>query len=492
MSIHDAVYGGGSYVSGSSGNASGAVNAIDPRDHGRTYLPQNGGCIYIDLDHIELCLPEVRSAHDHVACWHAMLRILREALDTANSRLFDSRLHVLVNNSDGCEHSYGSHLNFLVTETCWRNVFERKMHYMLYLAAYQVSSIVFTGQGKVGSENRTPAVDFQLSQRADFFEQLTGPHTTFSRPIVNSREEALCGYGVDRRAAGAHDLARLHVIFYDSTLCHVATLLKIGVMQIILAMIEAERVNPLLALEDPVRALHKWSHDPTLKTVQPLCSGEEVTAVELQRRFLDDASRFVASGACEGIVPHASEIVDLWADTLDKLETMDMDVLSRRLDWALKYSTLDRVRRERHLDWKDPALKQLDHLYSSLDAKEGLFWALERDGCTEKLVSNADIERFIHEPPDDTRAWTRAMLMRRAGTERIASIDWDRIRFTTSQSWYQCEHRTLELANPLGLTKVHAESILRSKAPLTRVIDALERKATTHKEATHEYTTKRS
>ena len=34
-----------------------------------------------------------------------------------------------------------------------------------------------------------------------------------------------------------------YCIFFDNTLCHVATLLKIGLMQIVLAMIEAERVD---------------------------------------------------------------------------------------------------------------------------------------------------------------------------------------------------------------------------------------------------------
>jgi len=47
------------------------------------------------------------------------------------------------------------------------NVICRKPHYLAYLAAFQVSSIVFTGQGKVGSENGQPHVDYQLSQRAD-------------------------------------------------------------------------------------------------------------------------------------------------------------------------------------------------------------------------------------------------------------------------------------------------------------------------------------
>src|SRR2546428_12810018 len=101
----------------------------------------------------------------------------------------------------------------------WDNLFIRRMHHMLYLAAYQASSIVFTGQGKVGTQNGRPPVPYQISQRADFFETLTGIQTTFNRPIVNSRDEALCGpwtYGVVSDPGSGY--ARLHVIFFDNVL----------------------------------------------------------------------------------------------------------------------------------------------------------------------------------------------------------------------------------------------------------------------------------
>jgi len=68
--------------------------------------------------------------------------------------------------------------------------------------------------------------------------------------------------------------------------------------------------------------------------------GQEVTAVELQYRFLEEASRFVEGGGCDGLVPHAREIVALWADTLDKLRREDRSALASRLDWVLKLAIL--------------------------------------------------------------------------------------------------------------------------------------------------------
>ena len=104
--------------------------AYNPQDVSRRFLASNGGSAYIDLCHAELCLPEVRSAFDHVAAWHGMLRIVRGALDRANEgRPRDRRIQVLVNNSDGQGNSYGSHLNFLISRQTFDNIFWRKAHY---------------------------------------------------------------------------------------------------------------------------------------------------------------------------------------------------------------------------------------------------------------------------------------------------------------------------------------------------------------------------
>ncbi len=449
----------------------------DPQDRERRFLAENGGCAYIDLDHLELCLPEVRSAFDHVASWHAMLRIARRALEAANAAEPDGRrIQVLVNNRDGFGNSYGSHLDFLVTRRAWDNIFGRRMQYLLYLAAYQVSSIVFTGQGKVGSENGRPSAGYQLSQRADFIESLIGPQTTYRRPIVNSRDEALCGRGRTM-------LARLHAIFFDNTLCQVASLLKVGVMQIVLAMIEAERIDAGCVLEDPLDALAAWSRDPCLETRARLASGAEVTAVELQRRFFKDATAFAASGGLDGIVPRADEVLALWDDTLQKLETRDFTALAPRLDWVLKLSLLDRAQ-EQHPDlgWDAPAIRHLDHLYSSLDPADGLYWACETAGAVERVVSEEAIARFTAEPPEDTRAWTRATLLRLAGRDGIDDVDWDVVRIRP-QGRGASAAAEIDLWHPAGFGKADVEPFVGPAGRLEDVLEALSIKGERHETA---------
>lgn len=426
---------------------------FNPQDIARTFLSSNGGCCYIDLNHLEVCIPEVRSAQDHLAAWHAMLRIADDAREAANASLGGGRqVVVMVNNSDGSGQSYGSHLSFLITRSAFDDLFSRRLHYLLFLASYQCSSIIFTGQGKVGSENGAPQVDYQIAQRADFFETLVGVQTTEHRPLVNTRDEALCGswaYSRDVEEPPSDRWRRFHCIFYDSTLSHTASLLKVGVMQIMLSMVEARRMDPGLILDLPLAAVQVWSHDPELKQTARLACGRRITAVEHQWRFHELARKFVEEGGCEGLVPGASGIVQLWGETLTKLERRDYEGLAPDLDWVLKRLILQRaLGQNASLSWESPELKHLDHLYGTLGG--GFFWTYLRQGLVRRWVTEGQIERFMHEPPADTRAALRASILRQAEPEEIVSVDWDRITLRLEEAhrpWPT--HTTIHLPDPL-------------------------------------------
>jgi hypothetical protein len=449
-------------------------------DWGRKYLPETGGCVYIDSDHLEVALPETFSAFDHVAYWRAMLVLVRAAMRDVNRHLHDGyRLQVLANCSDGLGNSYGSHVNLLVTRSCWEAILSKKPHCLAWLAAFQISSIVYTGQGKVGSECGRPQVDFQLSQRADFFTTLSSIDTMHQRGVVNTRDESHCG---PRDDGDGPELARLHVIFFDSTLCQVATVLRVGTMQMIVAMLEAGIVDASMTLEDPLEALGVWSRDPSLSATALLLDGRRLTAVELQLEFLDAAKRFAARGGFEGIVPDAERLLALWEDTLLTLAAHDFEALSRRLDWVAKQRLITGVlARRSDLTWQSPAVKQLDQLYASIDDGDGPFWALERTGQVDCLVSEQAIERAISEPPHDTRAWTRAQLLRLAGAppqggpyEGVERINWDRIhvRSTPPYSRY-ARTRVVRLPVPFLATRAHNEHVFTADASLESVVTAL-------------------
>jgi len=224
----------------------------------------------------------------------------------------------------------------------------------------------------------------------------------------------------------------------------------VGTMQIVLAMIEQGRIDPGLALDDPLAALRRWSRDPMLGATARLVSGGEVTAIDLQRRFLEEARRFVEAGGCEGLVPRAAEILASWEDTLLRLRRRDWPALARRLDWVLKLSLLGRaLETDREMTWRSPSIKHLDHLYSSLDPEEGLHWRLAADGLLDTVVPEEDIARATREPPPDTRAWGRAMLLRRAGPGVVDAVDWDCVAFRLGDPGRPSVRWRVDLPDPL-------------------------------------------
>jgi proteasome accessory factor A len=446
----------------------------NPQDVSRRFLASNGSCAYVDLDHLELAMPELLSAFDHVAAWHAMLRIARGALDCANEgRPPSRRIQVLVNNTDGQGNSYGSHANFMISRRTFDNIFWRKAHYLQFLASFQVSSILLTGQGKVGAENGRPPTPYQISQRADFFETLQGIQTTFNRPIVNARDEALCGRQVLNDPSAP---ARLHVIFFDSALCHGSSLFRVGPMQLILTLMEMGHVNSRLMLDDPLAALQSFSCDPTLKARAELVSGKRATALELQSAYLEEVKRYAAQGVFAGVVPRAEEIVALWEDTVSKMAQGDLMAVAPRLDWVMKLLAIERTMEQRpDLDWDSPEIKVVDQMYSSLDS-DGLYWAYENSGFAEQLVPPERIAHFETNPPADTRAWTRAMLLRRATEENVEveTVDWDRITFKVRGRYAWPSYRVFDMADPLSFTESEAQAIFDSSEDFGDLLDGLE------------------
>ena len=80
-----------------------------------------------------------------------------------------------------------------------------------------MSRQIYTGAGKVGSEAAgvsSEVVNYQISQRADFFEEEVGLETTLKRPLVNTRDEP---------HADAQRYRRLHVIVGDANMAEVST-----------------------------------------------------------------------------------------------------------------------------------------------------------------------------------------------------------------------------------------------------------------------------
>ena len=245
----------------------------------------NGARYYVDHAHPEYSTPECSDPMQAVLFDKAGERILARSMDAARQLLpAGQEIVVYKNNSDGKGNSYGCHENFLVDRAVPFAMLVRN------LIPWFVTRQVFTGAGKVGSENGADAVDFQISQRADFFEEEVGLETTLKRPIVNTRDEP---------HADPQKYRRLHVIVGDANLCEVATFLKVGATAIVLAMIEDGFIDKDLSISGPVPAMRSVSHDPTCRATVDVASLGRCTAIEMQWEFLRLARKYADESGLE-------------------------------------------------------------------------------------------------------------------------------------------------------------------------------------------------
>jgi proteasome accessory factor A len=431
---------------------------------GRRFLPGNGGSAYIDSDHLEINLPEHTRAADHALHVHAGFRIAQRARQAALAKLpgRSARLNLMATVSDG-QRSWGAHLNVCVTRRLWDDLFNRKPHLAGLLATHLATATLYTGQGQVGPGNNRPSCDYQLAQRPDFFEEFVGWQTTHRRPILNMRDEAHAG----------KTLARMHIIFFDNALAPVANFLKAGTTQLVLAMLEDDWVEPGLLLDDPLGSAWEVSRDLTFSAPLRLVGrGRHTTAVALQKALCDLAGEYVASGEMEDAVPDAEDILTCWRQTLEMIERRDLAALSRRVDWALKYLVLQRQIARHGLSWQSPDIKALDLRYASLDPQEGLFLQLAAAGQVEGMPSNEEIDRAADEPPEDTRAYLRAHLMRRLG-EEMTDAEWDRIRFRHTTERYRSPSLWLGMPDPARWGKEESDPVLQRCRTPKELIEAV-------------------
>jgi proteasome accessory factor PafA2 len=373
----------------------------------------NGARYYVDHAHPEFSTPECADPLQVVLYDKAGERILARSMEAA-SRLLPQGQGIVVykNNSDRKGNSYGTHENYLMD----RQVpFARIVQHVM---PHFVTRQIYTGAGKVGTEAASTGgvdVDFQLTQRADFFEEEVGLETTLKRPIVNTRDEP---------HADAQKYRRLHVIVGDANLSEITNFLKIGVTALVLCMIEDDWFGDRdFTLEAPVAALRKVSYDLALDLPLTLASGSTMTALEIQWEFFDLARKYAEDRGLEAIGPSGDEVLRRWEGVLTGLETDPMS-LADQLDWVAKYRLINGYRERHGLNWADPKLAAMDLQYHDLRPERSL---AERVGL-QRLLDENDVLNAVTEPPPDTRAYFRGKCLQKWASS-VAAANWDSLVF---------------------------------------------------------------
>jgi proteasome accessory factor A len=407
----------------------------------------NGARFYVDHAHPEYSTPEVTNVRDLVVHERAGERVMEIARRAASALLAQgSYLVIHKNNSDRKGNSYGCHENYLIDRrTPFKDVVA---HFMPFLVSRQI----FCGSGKVGSENRSSHCDYQISQRADFFETEVALDTMVKRPIVNTRDEP---------HADREKYRRLHVIVGDSNLSEVSTYLRVGVSMIVLAMIEDRALERDLSVSDPVKVIKEISHDPSCKREYPMERGGRMTAIQMQQEFLEEALRYFSS---REIDPITKDVLVRWEQILKKLAEDPMQ-LDREVDWVIKRKVIGEYMTRKNVDWGHPQVQMLDLQYHDLRPDKGLYHVLERRGEVDRIVSDEEIVRAVDTAPDDTRAYFRGECIRRY-PDAVFGVNWDSISFNVGED----PIKRILMNEPLKGTKAHVKELLDSSPTVAELV----------------------
>ena len=267
---------------------------------------RNGARLYLDTGgHPVYATPECDSVFDLVAHDKAGERILEGLLADADRRLREEGIagdiHLFKNNPDPAGNSYGCHENYLVGR---HGEFGQLADILI---PFLVTRQVICGAGQVLQTPRGAV--YCLSQQAEHVWECVSPATTRSRPIINSRDEP---------HADAGKFRRLHVIVGDSNMSETTMLLKVGLTDLVLRMIEAGTMMRDLTLDNPLRAIREVSHDITGQRQLRLANGREMSALDIQREYLLKARDFTDKNGAD---PVSKRVLEMWQRTVDSIET---------------------------------------------------------------------------------------------------------------------------------------------------------------------------
>jgi proteasome accessory factor A len=403
---------------------------------------RNGARLYLDVgSHPEYATPECDNVLDLVAHDKAGERILEGLLVDADRRLREEGIagdiYLFKNNTDSAGNSYGCHENYLVGR---HGEFGRLADILI---PFLVTRQVICGAGKVLQTPRGAV--YCVSQRAEHIWESVSSATTRSRPIINTRDEP---------HADAERFRRLHVIVGDSNMSETTTLLKVGSTDLVLRMIEAGAIMRDLTLDNAIRAIREVSHDVTGRNRMRLANGHDMSALEIQYEYLNRAKDFTDSSGLDAI---SKRVLETWERALGAIETGNLDLIAREIDWVTKYQLIERYRARHDLPLSSPRVAQLDLAYHDVRRGRGLYYLLQRDGAVDRVARDLDIFEAKSVPPQTTRAKLRGEFIRRAQEKRRDfTVDWVHLKLNDQAQ------RTVLLKDPFSSVDERVDRLIAS------------------------------
>jgi hypothetical protein len=297
----------------------------------------NGARFYVDAGrHPEYATPECENPSEVVRRQLAGDRLLSEALKRVPRELSaGSGAGLFKCNVDysGAKTTWGSHESYMyrVSPTSFPS----------QLIPHLVSRVVFTGAG--GFNPLSAGIEFTLSPRASYLEQEISDSSTEARGIFHTKNEGL----------GRRGYSRLHLLCGESLCSQLGLWLRVGTTAVVVAMIDAG-LSPgdCVLLRSPLDALNTFVSDPTCRATVCGVSGSDVSAIDIQRHYLEVAESCIDNPQ---MPPWTAQVCQQWRAVLDRLDS-DTGSLSGTLDWAIKLALYREHAAQKGVPWSDLAV----------------------------------------------------------------------------------------------------------------------------------------
>ena len=120
------------------------------------------------------------------------------------------------------------------------------------------------------------------------------------------------------------------------------------------------------------------------------------------------------------------KVLDLWERGLKAVDSGDLSLVEREIDWVTKWSLIERYRHQHGLPLGHPRVAQLDLAYHDIHRDRGLYYLLEKRGAVTRVTNDlAVFEAKSQAAADHARPAARATS---SGAHRTAvadfTVDW--------------------------------------------------------------------
>ena len=149
-------------------------------------------------------------------------------------------------------------------------------------------------------------------------------------------------------------------------------------------------------MENPIRAIRDISHDITCRRTILLASGREVSALDIQREYLNAALQYAQT---KGFTDLEQRALEMWEHCVTKIEDDPMK-LDREVDWVIKHKLLDAYCAKNGLDLGDPKAQLVDLQYHDILRTRGLFNKLQERNmhAVEPILTKVEYSLIFESP----------------------------------------------------------------------------------------------